>query len=45
MKLQKKALTSIVAASLWLGATVACATRVDVSTVPIGSEVLFPRAG
>ena len=39
MKLQKKALTSMAAVSLWLCATVACATRVDISTVPVGSEV------
>ena len=39
MKLQKKALTSIAAASLWLCASAACAARVDVSTVPVGTEV------
>jgi len=39
MKLQKQALTSIVAVSLWMCATVACSARVDISTVPVGSEV------
>jgi hypothetical protein len=39
MKLQKKASTSIAAVSLWLCVTVACATRVDISTVPVGSDV------